>query len=114
MTPERRGRIRRVEAIWIGLFEVAPQAGTEFDAAGAYVQIVASAASESDYVSCAQAALAAVGFDAIEWEDVYPLGPDWTPADAEASIVAAVEEARARNDAAWGDRHTFPPDDDSV
>jgi uncharacterized NAD(P)/FAD-binding protein YdhS len=90
------------------------QAGTDFDAAGAYVQIVAPAASESDYVSRARAALAEIGFDAIEWEDVYPLGPDWPPADAEPSIVAAVDEARRQNDAAWGNWHRFPPEDDSV
>jgi hypothetical protein len=103
------------EEVWIGLFEVTPRPGTtNFDAAGAFVQIVAPAVSESEYVARALAALADVGFDAVEWEDVYPLGPDWPPHDAHPSLVAAVAEARKRNHAAWGDWHLFPHEDESA
>jgi hypothetical protein len=100
--------------LWIGLFEVSPKPGTEFDHAGAYVQIVAPAASEVEYVSRARSALDEVGFDAVEWEDVFPLGPEWPPSDADPSLVEAAAEAQEQDDVAWGNWHVFPDEAESA
>src|SRR4051794_40284599 len=42
--------------VWIGLFEVVPRPQTKYDGGGVFVQVVAQAASETEYLDRARAA----------------------------------------------------------
>jgi hypothetical protein len=95
--------------VWIGLAEVAPLPDYHpyQGEAGAFVQVVARAESSDDYQQRAEDAIREVGFHVTEWDDVFPLGPDWPPADAAPALVDAVRDAIRDDAVGWGNWHRF-------
>lgn len=76
---ESAALIMKSTDIWIGRFDVKPRPGNDAlgIAKGAFVNVVALATDEDDYVQIVKAATDNYGFDIVRWEDVVRLS-EWT------------------------------------
>ena len=70
--------MRNERSVWIGLVDVVPDQGSSIfsDAKGAFVNVLALAASADDYDRAVRVALAPVGLNVVSIEGVRPFEPD--------------------------------------
>jgi len=83
-----------VEAVWIGLFEVAPRPGTEFPDKGAYVNVVGPARTAADFERKVRAALAEAGFELINVENRERLEHRLTKRHVDPELIVLADESR--------------------
>ena len=92
---------------------VRPRPGNQLlgDSRGAYVNVLALANDEPQFVEKATLALSALGFDIFEVEDVEPLQDRATRVLIDDELIRLAEEVRASGETQLGTFHAFQADD---
>jgi hypothetical protein len=99
--------------VWIGLAEVTqrPGAGVLMDRNGAYVNVLALAASASEFHQTAEAALTKLGFQMVELEDSEPIDKKLEGAEGGVELLALAREVEASGEPRFGPFHTWTSDE---
>jgi hypothetical protein len=95
--------------VWIGLAEVTqyPGSGVLLDRNDAYVNVLALAASASEFHQTAEAALTKLGFQMVELEDSEPLDRRLEGTEGGAELLALAREVEASGEPRFGPFHTW-------
>jgi hypothetical protein len=100
--------------MWIGMVEVKcpPQNDILDGAKGAYVNIVAPAASEKDFYHQVEKAVKSLDLNLVNIDDAEPLSQRMTDYQVDEEIEKIAQEATEQNSLRFGTFHTFVDDKD--
>ena len=102
-----------MKEVWIGLVRVRPRPKSdilEFDK-GAYVNVLAFASNETDYLAQVKKALKQYALTLEETEDVEPFSQRKTKYELSKELYRLAQETSATQEVRVGVFHTFPLDD---
>ena len=109
-----KGKTARKE-IWIGLVGVTPRPGNNLigDAKGAYVNVLASAKSASEYTDKVERALDEVGLNLIEIENPEPLAERLSKWSVDEEIMMMAETVKKIDSVVFGTFYEYDSDDEA-
>jgi hypothetical protein len=109
----RKNKDRAVREVWIGLVGVYARPGVDLlgDAHSAWVNILASAASGSEYRAAIKEALDHYGLDLRAIEDSEPLSVRLRRTAVDVELLRLADEVKSTGLARFGTFHTFAGED---